>query len=87
MITPSATLYLTADADPTLLARVAGVLSILSLVPIRFSGEVIREDSLFVTIELSAASDRCIELLQRNLMRLPQCVELRLEQKLARIAC
>lgn len=86
-MTPSTTIYLTADADPTLLARVAGVLSTLSLVPVRFSGEFICGDSLLVTIELSSASDRCVELLQRNLMRLTQCVELRLENKLARIAC
>lgn len=84
---PNTTLYLTADADPTLLARVAGVLSTLSLVPTRFSGVFGSDESLFVTIELPAASDRCIELLQRNLMRLPQCVELQLEQNLARVAC
>lgn len=86
-MTPNTTLYLTADADPTLLSRVAGVLATLSLVPIRFSGVCAGDGSLFVTIELPAASDRCVELLQRNLMRLPQCLELKLAHKLARIAC
>lgn len=84
---PLTTLHLTADADPTVLNRVAGVLCTLSLLPVGLSAVRGPDDTLSVTIQLVGISERSIDLLQRNLMRMPQFVALKLECLAARIAC
>lgn len=86
-MTAENTIYITADADPTLLARVMGVLSTLSIIPSRLSAVRGVDETMSVKMELFGVSERGLDRLQRNLMRLPQCIELKTECKLARVAC
>lgn len=75
-MTESTKLTLTAEADVTLLARVAGLLSSLSLLPTHVSMDRRADGTIVVYMELSGGADRIKDLLQRKLLQLPQLLDL-----------
>lgn len=64
-------LEIIADSDPTLLARVCGILGGLSLIPTRF-GSVANAatGSVHITINISGGTRRQLDLVQRKLSQL-----------------
>jgi acetolactate synthase regulatory subunit len=64
-------LEIIADSDPTLLARICGILGGLSLIPARFdSASSADAESLHITVVLASCTPRLLDLIYRKLSQL-----------------
>ena len=72
--TVAVTLRLMAEPDPTLITRVGALLANIGVVPAKLSFLLLTENLAMITIELRGMGEYGIDLLQRKLASLPQCI-------------
>ncbi len=70
----AASLRMQAEAEPTLLVRISSLLAQLDLVPGRLIAAHAGQGTLEISIVLWQVEPRKLDLLQRKLCQLPQCL-------------
>ena len=70
-------LLIVSDAVPTALARIFGLLSSLSIVPLSTSSSFQRENTITLTLHFEGVHPSTMDLLQRKISQLTETAEIR----------